>query len=258
MKSDMVRGRAVFVCVAALVGVLFCGGCGGRRNILLTGYWPPSNEMLRGFSVDPTLNGGAWEGGNWRKLGYDVYAYFPTFPAGTDAQPVGVGVMKVDYQRTLADMEMLTAKLKPVAIISFGQGAGPWEIECNAVNLAKWANDYVEPRQPDVVPPDGGMAAESVRRSTLPVDAIADAVNDAGLGVRAWVDHQGDPGRFLCNYLAYYVCKYQAEHSIGDDGCVAAGFIHVGKDVPADKAKAAAEVTLEQTIEFVQSEKKKN
>lgn len=257
MKAGIVKGQTAIVCFVVLAGVLFCGGCGQRRNILLTGYWPPSNEMLRGFSVDPAINGGAWEGENWRKLGYDVYAYFPTFPEGTDLQPAGVGAMQVDYQRTAADMEMLTAKFKPIAIISFGQGEGPWEIEYNAVNSAEWVDDYIKPTQPDVVPPDAGMEAGGVRLSTLPVDAIADAVNDADPGIRAWVDYKGDPGTFLCNYLAYYVCRYQAEQTEGDDRCVAAGFIHVGKDVPTDKAKAAMEMTLRETIEFVRSEKKR-
>lgn len=47
------------------------------NNILLTGYWPPTNEMLRDWSTNPAQNPNGWAGGNWEGLGYDVYSYFP-------------------------------------------------------------------------------------------------------------------------------------------------------------------------------------
>src|SRR5262245_41383211 len=49
-------------------------------NIMITGYWPPTNEMIREFSNNPTQNPGGWIGGNWEGRGYNVYAYFPEFP----------------------------------------------------------------------------------------------------------------------------------------------------------------------------------
>ena len=242
-----------FVIILLLALLIVCTGCdSSRQNILLTGYWPPSNDMLRQFSYDPAINGGDWQGENWRGLGYDVYAYFPTFPDGTDAQPQGTGALTVDYQRTLADMNMLTAKLNPVAIISFGQGQGPQEIEYNAVNRTDWHDDYIAPKQPAVNPPDAERPVGSIIHSTLPVEQIASAVNNADLGIRAWVDRDGDPGKFLCNYIAYYVCKYQSE----TENCKAAGFIHVGKNVSTEKAAAATEITLQKTIESIQSNKK--
>src|SRR6188474_964335 len=38
---------------------------GSRPAILLTGYWPPTNEMIRHFSTDPVQNPGGWMGSNW-------------------------------------------------------------------------------------------------------------------------------------------------------------------------------------------------
>jgi hypothetical protein len=47
------------------------------KNILLCGYWPPSNECIRPFST--ALNHDGWIGDNWEERGYDIHAYFPEF-----------------------------------------------------------------------------------------------------------------------------------------------------------------------------------
>ena len=33
-----------------------------RPKIMVTGYWPPTNEMVRHFSQDPDLNPDGWQG----------------------------------------------------------------------------------------------------------------------------------------------------------------------------------------------------
>ena len=43
-----------------------------RPILMVTGYWPPTNEMLRHFSQNTDLNPSGWEGENWRDLGFDV------------------------------------------------------------------------------------------------------------------------------------------------------------------------------------------
>ena len=43
-----------------------------RRNILLCGYWPPSNECIRPFSRNQELNTGGWIGQNREGSGFDV------------------------------------------------------------------------------------------------------------------------------------------------------------------------------------------
>jgi hypothetical protein len=39
-----------------------------NRAIMLTGYWAPTNEMLRQFSQNQDQNPGGWKGGFSRRL----------------------------------------------------------------------------------------------------------------------------------------------------------------------------------------------
>ena len=48
-----------------------------RPKVMVTGYWPPTNEMVRHFSQDADLNPSGWKGENWEGLGYDVVSFFP-------------------------------------------------------------------------------------------------------------------------------------------------------------------------------------
>jgi hypothetical protein len=109
-------------------------GCrySGPKNVVLTDYWPPGNQMLNEFSTDKKLNPKGWKGKNWRGLGYDIYTFFPTFPGETQANPKGQGDFEVDYQDTLMDFGRIMQKYKPAIIICYGMGQGPWEIEQNA------------------------------------------------------------------------------------------------------------------------------
>jgi len=229
---------------------------GNTKNILLTGYWPPSNEMLRKFSNNPSQNPAGWQGQNWEGRGYNVYAYFPEFPGGTSSNPKGNGDFEIDYQDVSSDFWRITGEIHPIAILSFGQGAGPWEIEYNARNLSSWSNDYLSPTQPTPVPPDSSVATGYVRNSTLPVQAIADAINASGLGINAWVDWSGNPGAFLCEYMAYHDMWYQSLHSSPDDQyqCIAAGFTHVAGDLAVADLTTAVEIALRTTTDYLDSQ----
>ena len=57
-------------------------------NVMITGYWPPTNEMLRRFSPDPVQNPDGWIGGNWEGRGFNVYAFFPRSRAIVSRRPV--------------------------------------------------------------------------------------------------------------------------------------------------------------------------
>src|SRR5688572_29813036 len=66
-----------------LLGIVACMcSCVDARaeNIVLVGYWPPTNVMLRPFSANPAQNPEGWIGQNWNGLVHDVYAFFPEFP----------------------------------------------------------------------------------------------------------------------------------------------------------------------------------
>jgi len=213
-----------------------------NRNIMLTGYWNPTGQMIAEFSTDSYLNPDGWKGENWEDLGYDIYSFFPT-------PYIYNGTFEVDYQNTWADFWDITSEINPIAIISFGAGAGPWEIEYNARNLDSWVNDNNPPYQPTPCPPDDTKPVGYVRHSTLPVQTIADAVNDQ-TDVNAWIDWSGNPGAYLCEYIAYLGMWYQDIHNDTDDPyrCWEAGFIHVISSLSLEDAKEATKVTIREVI----------
>ncbi len=218
-----------------------------KGNIMVTGFWNPTGQMIRHFSTNNYLNPRGWKGENWENSGYNIYSYFPT-------PDIYNGTFEVDYQNTWDDFWTITSELNPVAIISFGAGAGPWEIENNSRNLQYWINDENKPYQPTPSPPDDTVEAGFIRHSTLPVQVIEDEVNE-NTNIEAWVDWEGDPGRYLCEYIAYLGMWYQDIHSSKTDPnqCIVAGFIHVNSEVYVEDAMIATNITIRKTIEYLDS-----
>jgi pyrrolidone-carboxylate peptidase len=218
-----------------------------KRVIMCTGFWNPTGLMLTPFSTDPELNPNGWEGENWEGLGYDIYSYFPK-------PGVYTGIFEVDYQDTWEDFWNVTNQIHPFAIISFGAGDGPWEIEYNARNLDLWLNDDKSPYQPTPCPPDDTQSVGYIRHSSLPVQQIEAAVNNLTT-IEAWVDWDGNPGKYLCEYIAYLGMWYQNIHNTTNDPnpCRVAGFIHVNSGVSATEAMKAAKITILETITYLSS-----
>jgi len=223
------------------------------KNILVVGYWPPTNGILREFSQNPAQNPGGWGGQNWEKSGYDVYAYFPEFPVG--AGLVGVGDFRVDFAATYNDFMRVTGKLAPVAIIGFGQGNGPWEIETNLPSgyYSKWFKRGRLPSTIDVrtdYPVPRSLMRNTARSSSLPVDAIAAAVIEHS-GINAWVDRRGDAGSYLCGFLGHLAAWYHDEHSSPTDPIQnrGGGFIHVSGSLTNRDAVRATQATLRALIQ---------
>lgn len=232
------------------------GAGSGRPAILLTGYWPPSNEMLRRFSTDPGKNPLGWVGADWEGRGYDVYAHFPEFiPANCTSCGIGLGELQVDYQATTTDFWAIANALQPIAIITFSRGSNDlsWEVEMNQFNRATWVNDFLEPLQPTPAPPDAGLPAEALRPSIMPVQEIVDAVDAANLGLSAFICFSGSGGGFLSEFIAYLGVWYQSIHADPQDPawCVAAGHVHVGREIPWATAKEAAEITVRTVMDYV-------
>ena len=231
-------------------------GAPSRPAILLTGYWPPTNEMLRRFSPDPSKNPNGWIGADWEGRGYDVYAFFPEFdpPDCLDCGP-GTGDLEVDYQDTSADFWPLAEGLAPVALMTFSRGAEDksWEVEMNQFNRDFWVADYDAPTQPTPAPPDASVPADTNRPSTLPVQAIVDAVNALNNPSEAFICFSGDGGAFLSEFIAYHGVWYQALHDLPADPAqaVAAGHVHVGSDLSIVRARQAAYETVRVLIEHV-------
>lgn len=227
-----------------------------RPAIMVTGYWPPTNESVRHFSTDPVLNPGGWLGSDWEARGYDVHSYFPTFsPASCGSCGAGSGLLTVDYQDTSIDFWQLANALKPIAIVTFSRAtsAMAWEVEMNQYNRSIWFDDYIAPTQPTPVPPDNSMPPQALRLSTLPVNQIVAAVAAASLPVHPYVCFSGNGGGFLSEFIAYHGVWYQALHQSPTDPawCIAAGHVHVGGSVSWTDARTAAEITLRQVIAHV-------
>ena len=215
------------------------------RNIMLTGYWNPTGQMIAQFSNDSYLNPSGWKGATWEDKGFNIYSFFPN-------PGLYNGTFEVDYQHTWEDFWTITSEINPIAIISFGAGAGPWEIEYNARNLDNWVPDNDPPYQPTPCPPDDTKPVDYVRHSTLPVQSIADAVNNQTT-INAWVDWYGNPGAYLCEYMAYLGMWYQDIHNSTNDyyPCWASGFIHVASTVQLNNAIEATEITLREVIKYL-------
>lgn len=218
-----------------------------RPAIMLTGYWAPTSEMMYRFSNDPELNPEGWIGEDWEGYGYDVYAFFPAFDIPTRE-------FEVDYQATWEDFWATVDEIHPEMIISYGAGNGEWEIEHRSRNLSSWYADYEAPYYPTPNPPDGTVEVNFERFSTLPKERIKAAVNEQ-TEINAWVDYNGNPGGFLCEYIAYLGMWYHDIHADPEDEfyCQSAGFIHVNAGVNLAEATEAVEVTLRTTIEYFQN-----
>ena len=246
------RAPAALVCIFAALPAQ----AAFTRNIMLTGYWPPTNEGVRRFSTNPEQNPNGWVGGDWEDRGYDVYSFFPEFPDGVGQ---GVGDFEVDYQDTSEDFWRIVEEVHPVAIITFSRGNfdSSWEVERKQRNLDEWVPDYTAPFQPTPSPPDASVPAGFVRESTLPMADIVNAVNDAdNLGLNAYIDHDGFGGGFLSEFMAYHGVWYQSLHSDPNDDfwTVAAGHIHVGGRVSNGKARNAVNVTLRTLTDYLDTQ----
>jgi hypothetical protein len=230
----------------------------GLPNVMLTGYWPPSNEMLRQFSPNPAQNPGGWVGENWEGRGYNIYAFFPEFPEGLG---IGEGDFEVDYQDTSTDFWYYADLVQPMAIMTFGRSLDDhsWEVETRQRNLPAyiWLDDYLDPFKPTPAPPDDSVPPSYARWSSLPVFTIADEVNAAALGINAFVDTTDYCGAFLCEYVAYHGVWYHDIHADLFDPLLmfAAGHIHVGGLVDVPAATQAAEISLRTVLASVDSQR---
>tara|TARA_B100000676_G_scaffold105826_1_gene105742 strand:+ start:2342 stop:3742 length:1401 start_codon:yes stop_codon:yes gene_type:complete len=226
-----------------------------RENpvIVVTGFWPPTNEMLRHFSQNPHLNPNGWQGEDWQGLGYDIISFFPEFdPADCDNCGQGYGDFEVDYQDTSVDFWELVEGIKPSTIITFSRGYidYSWELEYNYYNRTNWYADYSNPFYPTPNPPDSEQPTNFLRNSTLPMQDIVDEINSSNLGLDSYIDINGHPGQFVSEFMGYHGVWYNSLYQFDpNDPCYLAGHVHVGGLIDWDTAKQAAEITITKVIE---------
>ena len=222
--------------------------------ILVTGYWPPTNEMIRHFSQNEELNPDGWIGENWEERGYDIISFFPEF-SNPDCSNCGQGYgnLEVDYQDTSEDFWPIFNEHSPIAAITFSRGYmdQSWEMEFNAYNRTNWINDFTSPFLPTPNPPDENENTYFLRNSNLPMNEIIDAINNLDLGLNPYIDQNGDPGRYVSEFMAYHGTWYRDLNQFGEDNCISAGHIHVGGNINWDTAKIATEETLRTLIDYI-------
>jgi pyrrolidone-carboxylate peptidase len=247
--------------VVALMTLLASAGVasGYTRNIMVVGFWPPTNELARQWSTNPDQNPGGWQGQNWEGRGYDIYSYFPEFPGMTGPNyGRGVGDFEVDYQDTSNDFWRIVAEIRPIAIISFSRGSSGsnWEIESRAIKypLANWTPDYLAPTRPTADLPIAQEPDNMIRYSSLPMTQIYNAVSSAGLPLTTFIDTSNDfAGTFVSNFQAYHSSWYADMNSepFSENWCIAGGHIHVGIDTPQAVANQAAVLTMRELTSYL-------
>ncbi|MEM7100224.1 MAG: hypothetical protein AAF541_18295 [Pseudomonadota bacterium] len=234
-----------------------------RPVAVVTGYWPPTNEMLRPWSEHPLQNPDGWQGDNWRGLGYDVFAYFPEFPPDGDptndkiGDPGSVGSpdfdFQVDYQATSRDFWRIMDAKQPRVLITTSRGGDiGWELEAVEGGHGQptdWASDKwgqvkypladsVDPRTTNLLQ----THANSRLESGLPLQSIARVSEAKGLAQVA-IDHNTSG-----NYLSGFMGLHGLHFHYSEPQNVAAGHIHVGRHVKPEVARALFEVTLETVL----------
>ena len=227
-----------------------------RPILMVTGYWPPTNEMLRHFSQNTDLNPNGWQGENWRDLGFDVVSFFPEFnPPDCNNCGQGYGDFEVDYQDTSEDFWFIVNEVKPTGIITFSRGYNnnSWELESNVYNHSSWVADYTAPVYPTPTPPDNSVLPNHNRGSGLPLNTLEEALDSSNIDVNCYIDVNGDAGQFLSEFMGYHGMWYHQDNIDSDWPCLSGGHIHVGGQLNTRIAKEAAELTIETVIVYLNS-----
>jgi len=225
-----------------------------RPVLMVTGYWPPTNEMIRHFSQNPEFNPNGWEGENWRNLGFDIVSFFPEFnPPDCSNCGQGYGDLEVDYQDTSQDFWRIIDEVKPTGIITFSRGFNnnSWELESNVYNWVNWYADYTSPLYPTPSPPDDSFSDNGNRGTALPVTLIEEALDNSDIDVNCYIDQNGDSGRFLSEFMGYHGMWYHQSSLDSENPCLLGGHIHVGGQLSVRMATEAAELTIETVLEYL-------
>ena len=225
-----------------------------RPILMVTGYWPPTNEMIRHFSQNLELNPDGWQGENWRDLGFDVVSFFPQFdPPDCNNCGQGYGDLEVDYQDTSEDFWRIIDDVKPSGIITFSRGFNnnSWELESNVSNWVTWVADYTQPYFPTPSPPDDSVPNNHNRGTALPITLIEDALDNSDIDVNCYIDQNGNSGQFLSEFMGYHGMWHHQSSIDTDNPCVLGGHIHVGGQLSVRTATEAAELTIETVIEYL-------
>ena len=163
------------------------------RRVLVTGF-----EPFGGADVNPS-----------QKL-VEALASEPS-----EGVELATAVLSVAWARAADELARALDSAKPELVVCFGQadGRGQVEVERFALNFDDGADEAGETRRAEIVP--GGPVAY---RSSLPVDAIVEALREEGIPATS----SRDAGGFLCNHVFYVLMRTLAERP-----GIRGGFVHV-------------------------------
>lgn len=221
----------------------------GLPHVLVTGYWPPTNEIVRRFSQRAVQNPEGWVGANWENRGYNIYSFFPEFPNGVGQ---GVGDFEVDYQDTSEDWWPLLNAMKPIGLITFSRASNNqnWTVEGGNRTYVtpSWSADFTAPLRPEAGIPLIDLEPPLTERfTTLPANQIIQGILDEP-ALDDLVPHLSviDNSRYLSNYIGYHGCWWHAMHADPTDPAynAAAGHIHVGFVMSLEEAQLAALISI--------------
>ena len=222
-----------------------------RHNVVVTGYSPPTNEMLRPFSANPEQNPNGWVGKNWEGTGYDVYAFFPEFPPDGDPTNDQIGDLgsvgslesdfRVDYQDTSRDFWRIMESKQPRILITTSRGGDiAWELEAIEGNHGA-PQDWISDRWGEQTHPIAGSVDQ---RTTTLLQSYGNAPLPSKLPLADILAHlvplnraeiaidEGTSGNYLSGFMGLHGLYYQKI----TPGVLAAGHVHVGRDVSVQLA----------------------
>jgi pyroglutamyl-peptidase len=132
-----------------------------------------------------------------------------------DGLELATAVLPVVWARAADELTRALERERPELVVCFGQadGRAQVEIERFALNFDDGTDEDGEERRGEI-DPRGPVAY----RSSLPVDALVDALRAVGIPAAA----SRDAGGFLCNHVFYALMGALAESS-----GVRGGFVHV-------------------------------
>ena len=163
------------------------------RRVLVTGF-----EPFGGADVNPS-----------QKL-VEALASEPS-----EGVELATAVLSVAWARAADELARALDSAKPELVVCFGQADGRAQVEVErfALNFDDGADEAGETRRAEIVP--GGPVAY---RSSLPVDAIVEALREEGIPATS----SRDAGGFLCNHVFYVLTRTLAERP-----GIRGGFVHV-------------------------------
>jgi pyroglutamyl-peptidase len=168
--------------------------------------------------------------------GFEPFGKHEVNPSQLVAEELGGVVLPVSYARAAETLRAAVRERKPDVVLCFGLAD-----DRTAISVERYAHNLDEATTVDNDEASGSGAEIEVAgplayRSTLPADAIVDALRAAELPAEI----SRDAGGFLCNHVFYVLM-----HTLGKDQI--GGFVHVPplQVLPEAELRRAAHVIVE-------------